>query len=282
MFLIIKLPRSGSTWLGRVLNSHSEIECKNEILNPIKSEPLSNKQDYLKSYFSHSTQKSHKTLGGSINPFKYDLQSRDLRFLTYPQSHSDLDLFIKKNLLRRDPEIKLILLLRRNKLRQAISSYQTYERGCWESSSHLLEGEDTAATKKDFDLNKLQKITVRYWTKSMRLRRFAQSLSNNFMTVFYEDMYSNPKEEFERLFDYIGVSRAEEDFDYSGGFSKINSEDIKDIVGNYNSMSQVPVLECIYINLSADGCKCLSWVDLRSFCMGCSSFGLISALRLTI
>ena len=54
MFLVLKLPRTGSTMLGDVLDSHPDISCKKEILNHLKDSDIKDKLNYLYNFYSNN------------------------------------------------------------------------------------------------------------------------------------------------------------------------------------------------------------------------------------
>lgn len=234
MFLVLKLPRTGSTMLGKVLDSHREITCANEVLNSVKDADRQTKLTYLTDYFathlSNPADRSSPMIGATLNPFKYNLSPQNLRyaFNAIPSDRQDA----------REP--KIVLLLRKNKLKQATSAYMAIERDKWESNLKNLDGDSNS--KKLFDLGKLQWMAFKYWLQSYRLIRFTQAMSGNYLQVFYEDLLEQPEATFGQIFDYLGAAPVCEGFDFSAGYRKIASDDLRDTIANYDNMRRYPFL----------------------------------------
>ncbi|WP_017324079.1 sulfotransferase [Synechococcus sp. PCC 7336] len=234
MFLVLKLPRTGSTMLGKVLDSHSDITCVNEVLNSVKDADLQTKMASLTDHFAtrlpNPAGPNQAIVGATINPFKYKLSPRHLQraIAAIPGD-------------RQAPEeLKIVMLLRKNKLKQAASAYMAIERGKWESNLKNLDGDSNS--KKWFDLGKLQWMAFKYWLQSYRLIRFTQAMSGNYLQVFYEDLLEQPEATFGQIFDYLGATPVSKGFDFSAGYRKIASDDIRDAIANYDSMRRYPFL----------------------------------------
>ena len=238
--------------LGDVLDSHPEISCKNEILNHLKDFEIKDKVNYLSSYFSANPndkkEEKKQIIGGTINPFKYQLEPHNLYQFIYPVCQTKIEFWLKKNLFKINPHLKIIVLLRKNVLKQSVSFYLAQERNKqeWESSLHLIQNRD-ALRKKEFDLDKLQNIVLQLCQKSTKLTQFAYSLTNDPLMIFYEDFLQVSQEVFNRIFAYVGASPVENSFDFTAGYQKILSEDLRDIIANYQELYQytafIPYLE---------------------------------------
>ena len=180
MFLVLKLPRTGSTMLGDVLDSHPDISCKKEILIHLKDSDNIDKLNNLYNFYSNNlkvkNQDKKQIIGCTINPFKYKLESDNLYQLIYPVCQTKIQFWLMKNLLKIKPRIKIIVLLIKNVLRQSVSLYLAKERNKWERSLHLIENQDILR-KKEFDLEQLQNIVFLLYEKSTKLTQFAYSLT---------------------------------------------------------------------------------------------------------
>jgi LPS sulfotransferase NodH len=235
-FLVLKLPRTGSTLLGKVLNNHPEIVCQNEILNDLQEADLGAKLAYLENYFSSpysQKQSSQKAIvGATMNPFKYHLEASDL----YPVLYGE-----PEDAESQLPRVAIILLLRQNKLKQAVSFYLALERGRreWESSLHLIEDSD-ALKPKLFDLTKLAKLVTRLEQQSERLREFANSIAAAYLTVFHEEIIEDSQAALNHVFQFLGASQMGQDFDFTAGYQKVLSEDLRQTISNYDDLYRNP------------------------------------------
>ncbi|MGB3295689.1 MAG: hypothetical protein WBB01_22120 [Phormidesmis sp.] len=232
---------------GKVLNSHQEIICKNEILNHLREETLEKKVDYLNQYFSGNTLRDEnaledKTIGGMINPFKYQLSPYSLRGIVYNHSQSKMGSWITKNVIRKEPEIRVILLLRKNILKQAISTYIVKQEGTYHSTRTKFQNKDLLQSQ-EFDLEKLSEEVSFLQQLSKRSTKFTRDTTNEYLPILYEDIYQNPEETYKKVFDYIGVSNVQKDFDFTGGYKKVLSDDIKDIISNFDDIYKYPLLK---------------------------------------
>lgn len=135
------------------------------------------------------------------------------------------------------PQIQIILLLRKNILKQAISLYLVKERKQWASSLDLIKNKETL-NKEEFDLDKLQKLFIDVNNRSAKLTQFANSLTNDYHTVFYEDFLEDSRKVkvFNQVFTYVGASPMDDSFDFTAGFQKINSDDLRNVIANYQDL----------------------------------------------
>ena len=135
------------------------------------------------------------------------------------------------------PQIQIILLLRKNLLKQAISLYLVKERKQWASSLDLIKNKETL-NKEEFDLDKLQKLFIDVNNRSAKLTQFANSLANDYHTVFYEDFLEDSRKVkvFNQVFTYVGASPMDDSFDFTAGFQKINSDDLRNVIANYQDL----------------------------------------------
>ena len=241
MFLILKSPRTGSSMFGNVLDSHPEISCECEFLNHLKKSSLRDKVNYVYSYFSENKNGENSEpkhiIGGTINPFKYKLEPPNFYQLIYPDCSTETEFLLRKKQSEIKPQIQIILLLRKNFLKQAISLYLVKERKQWASSLDLIKNKETL-NKEEFDLDKLQKLFIDVNNSSAKLTQFANSLTNDYHTVFYEDFLEDSRKVkvFNQVFTYVGASPMDDSFDFTAGFQKINSDDLRNVIANYQDL----------------------------------------------
>lgn len=248
MFLVFKLARTGSTMFGKVLNSHKEIVCNNEILNHLKENNTKQKIEYLNQYllgktFNDESIVGNQIIGGTINPFKYRLSSRSLQGIIYSHSRKNIvHSWVTKNINRKEPSVQVILLLRKNLLKQAISIETAKKEGTYYSTQTRFQNKNLLK-KQDFDLSKLEEEVSRLQRTSEKLIKFTKAVTSKYLPIFYEDIYQHPEETYKKVFDYIEVSNVQENFDFTGGYKKILSDNIEDIINNFDDIYKYPLLK---------------------------------------
>lgn len=230
-FLVFKLPRTGSTMFGKVLNSHPDVSCKNEFLNHVKLKSKEEKLEYFKAFFNNNVrqeqkknQKDIKVLGATLNPFKYKLRASDL------SKEIDMDQF------------KTVILLRKNFLLQARSFYIVKE--TTNGLRFQLNKEDKKKLQAiTFDFDQLEQITKRFEQKSKRLQQYVEKITKGkFLLLYYEELLESRQKCFNQLFDYIGAVPLSENFDYTGGHEKILTDDWRSICKNFDEINNYPYL----------------------------------------
>jgi LPS sulfotransferase NodH len=220
-FLVLKLPRTGSSMFGRVLNAHPAISCANEFLNPLKAESKRTKVRALEDFYRNAAA-SDGSVGQTMNPFKYKLRPRDVRRALG------------------DTPIKLVVLLRENLLKQSVSAYLARERGYksnrdWVRNTRALEG-------REFDVRELVGMVRDADHNSQRLVRFAERLRTPALNVTYEQLQTDPQESFATVFAFLGAPPAPAGFDYAAGFKKMLSDDLREVVANFDDLEREPSL----------------------------------------
>jgi hypothetical protein len=62
------------------------------------------------------------------------------------------------------------------------------------------------------------------------------------MFVTLEQLQADPKAGFDAMFEFLGVPAAPAGFDYTGGYTKVLSDDLRDVVANYEELERSPIL----------------------------------------
>jgi LPS sulfotransferase NodH len=238
-FLVLKLPRTGSSMFGKVLDSHPSVDCVNEFLTRYRAAPRRVKVRALRSFYrDRSNDDPGRAVGQTMNPFTYGLKSYDVASALEP----------RRGLIRRpgglrhgDAPLQLIVLLRENLLKQSVSAYFAHQRGKWESSRHLID-DPSAFESQVIDVAELTRMVARMRVRSERLRQFAVELRGNTMHVTYEQLQNDPKGIFESVFSHLSVPSGQRGFDYTAGFTKVRSDDLRDVVTNFADIEGHPLL----------------------------------------
>jgi LPS sulfotransferase NodH len=242
-FLVLKLPRTGSSMVGKVLDAHPSVECVNEYLNRYLDARRRVKIRALRSFYRspplRDPQGSDRVVGQTMNPFKYGLGAADIASAVAPFG---LRLAGPRLMARRrQSPIRLIVLLRENLLKQAVSMYLARRRGKFEGSRHMID--DLSVVKRQvIDVPKLAGIVATLRNDSERLRQLATRLHAETMHVMFEQLQDDPVGTFESVFEYLRVPPAPTDFDYTAGFKKILSDDLRDVAENYEELERDPML----------------------------------------
>jgi LPS sulfotransferase NodH len=242
-FLVLKLPRTGSSMFGEVLDSHPSVECANEYLNRLEGSPRRAKVRALRSFYRHprhgDPRRAHNVVGQTMNPFKYGLGASDIASAVEgPRLRQACRPLVAR---RREQQIRLIVLLRENLLKQALSLYLARRSGRFESSRHMVD-DPSLLEGQVIDVPKLAKIVTLLRNNSQQLRKLAAGLRAETRHVTFEQLQEDPSGTFESVFEYLGVPPAQAGFDYTAGFTKMLSDDLRDVVANYVELECEPLL----------------------------------------
>jgi LPS sulfotransferase NodH len=244
-FLVLKLPRTGSSMFGRVLNGHPGILCANEFLNPYEKQRRGPKVRALASFYRDPPGEdgaSLEAVGQTMNPFKYRLRPGDVAAALAPDSSGALARLTRR--LGRQPPpppLKVVVLLRENVLKQGVSAYLSKRRGNHISNRDWVKNQKVLSTQ-EFDIGELRATVQRLAESAANLRAFAHGLGTPTMDVTYEDLQGDPVGIFDSVFDYLEVSRPPSGFDYAAGFRKMLSDDLRDVVANFDELQREPLL----------------------------------------
>jgi hypothetical protein len=242
-FLVLKLARSGSTRFGSVLDAHPSVVCVNEYLNAHVDAPRRVKVRALRSFYRDPPRgdpgRTVSVVGQTMSPFKYGLGISDIASAFGPSSLGAIGRRLTAG--RRDLPIRLIVLLRENLLKQAVSLYLARSGLGWESSRHRVD-DPSVLEGHMIDVPELVRTVTELRNNSKRLRQLAAGLRAETMEVTFEQLQDDPSSTFGSVFAYLGVPPAPAGFDYTAGFKKMLSEDLRDVVANYVELERNPVL----------------------------------------
>ena len=251
--LLLKLPRTGSTYLGTLLNSHNRIHFINEFLNPFSNKqrvlshsllstlkldrPLrarlpNRKCQALHSYLSSSSQ--HCVHGASLNPFKERLAADDLTQIVTDKS-------------------RVVVLVRNNLLKQCVSELSVLaEKKSGAVNPHQAYGGSSVSAKRRFVIGpqELERIRRREQLRE-RLLDLANSIDRPKLYLTYEDDIngSDKMPLINKLADFLqidgndgwkpdGLVKHE-----SGLFRKLVSDDLEEVIENFDEVRNCPQLQ---------------------------------------
>ena len=218
-FIILKLPRTGSSTIAKVLDSHPRIRCRPELLNPVQKQGWREQKKFFEAAFLDH--ESPICLGATLNPFKYGIGFRQL-----------------KQLVRSD--FRVICLLRRDLLRQAISKL-VVEHNASKIGVRAWSQPRDYETRIRPQPESLIETRQAFQEHSNALREFAAKLDPSFLQLYYEDHFGNPPESYGKIFDFLGLSLPDP-FDFQQGTRKLVDSDLTNVLENYDDLQSHPVL----------------------------------------
>jgi LPS sulfotransferase NodH len=249
-FIILSPPRSGSSYLRDLLNSHPDIYCEDEIfgLRTFAHRHFSRYPHCLHRRITPNTPVWLRPLtqrwNAWINTIIHVLQIRRNRFaLAYIQAiraHSgDSPCFGFKllaehhagmKLLPMLGPVKLLLVKRRNIVKQAISKEFASQSNVWLTYSDQYVNQKQALSARNI-LEHIKTIQAEY----AHIDQTVQSLQGDVMEIMYEDFFATPDSHLEKLADFLGVTPS--GFDPSlVKLVKTTSPDLREMLTNFDEI----------------------------------------------
>lgn len=178
-FVIIGLPRSGTTYLMTLLNSHRDIHCSGELYNPHAIIGISESDDgfaavsrrdrtpliFMEEFFA-----AHCGTGISHLGFKFMI-GHDLRVL---------------RALAEDPEIALIYVHRNNRLAQASSWLKALETRRWAQA----QADEHVARQINVSPRKICQHWREFETSDFLFSHWFEQVKNPKLTLEYRDLFA--------------------------------------------------------------------------------------------
>ncbi|MCF6241607.1 MAG: sulfotransferase [Bacteroidales bacterium] len=211
-FVIVSMGRTGSTLLASLLNRHSRIYCDSEIFMRQKHKKLYFPLMYIKGHY-------HKLKAKDIYGFKV----KEEQFSTENKIDSNRFLHSLVN-----DNWKVIRLVRKNRLKLALSIYIAWEDGVYE-----VKREQKFEKKKQVfvHLNRFKQI-LDFHDKI--IQREDKALKNiDYLKLSYETDLVNEQEHQKtanKVFSYLGIKKQE----VETNFVKKSEDDMKVLVSNYD------------------------------------------------
>ncbi len=235
-FVILTLPRTGSTLLSKSLNKHPEIFCDDEIFHfsfrdyfsPnqfrfLKLRFLPKKINYIINYPA-----TYLRLNGFLNKYftnKHgeNFKARGFKLMHYQTFYMPgLIDYLKKN------DVKIILLLRENIFRNALSDMRARATGVYHNQN---ENEEviSALPKLKVDTTALKSKMEHIVEQNKKLEEIAQEM--NYIKIRYED-FADWNNTMNKIFDFLNVAH----YDVSAGAKKLNPDKAEDMIANFNEV----------------------------------------------
>lgn len=205
LFIIFKLPRTGSTRVAKYLDRAAGVRCFHEILNDC-DDPDHDAR--IRAQLS-SVRAGKPRIGFTINPFKHAITSTDF-FDPRPYCGAD--------------QGRVVSLIRENVFDQAVSMWVSTELKIWPGDSQSR----TAAQLRSFidqggveiPARKFQRICKRFARQNEDLvtfsRAFAGEYGMEYLATTYEGVYQQPHADLKKLESCLDITVDRELIESSG------------------------------------------------------------------
>jgi LPS sulfotransferase NodH len=224
-FVILAAPRTGSNMLCSMLNSHPLVICHHELFNPEGihyaldrrageidlGSPAERDRDptgFLRRLWRHSG--GAKALG-----FKLNRDQNEAAF------HAVLS----------DPDVRKIILVRRNRIETFISELIAQETGRWES--YATSDVRPYARTIHVDARQLLDHVARNHGYYATIRETLAATGQRHLEVAYEDL--GRRAEQRRILNYLGVRAGNAAL--QPATRKVNARDLRDIIANHAALA---------------------------------------------
>ena len=205
-FIIITHARTGSNLLMSYLDSHNRIEAKGELFRNLQGK---SSLELWNNFFSKKNKK--------VNNVGFKL------FYSHPFHTTDRDVW---KFILEDPDIRIIHLVRENKLRLYVSSLIARKTSKWTRKSNNKISLAEKQIEIDFDsfCSRLDKI--REYENQTRIN----FKNHQFLEISYEELVSDKKNTMSRVFEFLQVKTSK----FKSDYKKQNSETLRDLILNYD------------------------------------------------
>jgi len=235
-FVIFTLPRTGSTLLSKSLNKHPDIFCDDEIFHfsfrdyfsPnqfrfLKLGFLPKKINYLINYPITWLRLPGFLKKYFINKNGEHFKARGFKFMYYQTLYMPgLIDYLKEN------DIKVILLLRENIFRNALSDLRARSTGIYHNQDDNEE-ERSGLTKLNVDTNALKTKMDDIVHQNKKLEDIVQDM--DYMKIRYED-FADWDNTMNKISDFLKISRQP----VKAGAKKLNPDVLSDMIENYGEV----------------------------------------------
>ena len=247
-FLITHFHRAGSTYLQNLLGSHKNVVC---YFRPFGSDIFfDNKEDWYNFLYNYKNKFRLDKIKSSTfwntpmsdikkninNPIQimdwvYGEYSEDILSVGVKVSFIDIQ---KKPTLKeyfQHSDIKIIILHRKNLLKQVYSYTKALDSSDWVYQPHENRTMEKKIYKFDYSWCKRRFEKIEKYYKVYANDVF----KNNKIDVFYEDLIDNRNDELDKIFNFIGVEFNEEQFNPIVP-NKMNLYSMNQVISNYSEL----------------------------------------------
>ena len=235
-FVIFTLPRTGSTLLSKSLNKHPEIFCDDEIFHfsfrdyfsPnqfrfLKLKFLPKKINYVINYPVTALRLKGFLDKYFANKPNEHFKARGFKVMYYQTFYTPgLIAYLKKN------NIKVILLLRENILRNALSDLRARATGIYHHQDNN-EQQRSGLSKLNVDTRALKQKMDDIVQQNKKLEAIVCDM--DYIKIRYED-FAEWNKTMNKITDFLSVSQQE----VTAGAKKLNPDALQDMIANYNEV----------------------------------------------
>ncbi|MBV9961106.1 MAG: sulfotransferase [Parafilimonas sp.] len=236
-FVIFTLPRTGSTLLSKSLNKHPDIFCDDEIFHFSFRDYFSpNQFRFLKLPFLPKKINyvvNYPATYVKLKPFldKYftnkpneNFKARGFKLMYYQTFYTPgLISYLKKN------NVKVILLLRENILRNALSDLRARSTGIYHNQDDNEE-QRSGLSKLNVDTNELQQKMSAIVRQNKKLTSIISDMDH--IKIRYED-FGDWDKTMNRIAAFLNVSTTS----ITAGAKKLNPDNLQDMIANYDEVA---------------------------------------------
>lgn len=236
-FVIFTLPRTGSTLLSKSLNKHPDIFCDDEIFHfafrdyfsPnqfrfIKIKLFPKKINYLINYPLTALKMKGFLDNYFTNKSGENFKARGFKLMYYQTFYTPgLLSYLKKN------NIKIILLLRENILRNALSDLRARSTGIYHNQEDNEE-QRAQLTKLKVNTGDLQQKMNDIIRQNNKLAETVKDM--DFIKIHYED-FADWENTMKKLENFLGVPAAS----ITAGAKKLNPDNLQDMIENFSEVN---------------------------------------------
>lgn len=205
-FIIITYARTGSNLLMSYMDSHKNVEAKGELFRNLEGKTT---KQVWNGFFNYKNRK--------ISNAGFKL------FYTHPFHTDDRSVW---EIIENDRDIRIIHLVRKNKLRTYISGEIAKKTDKWTRKKNSKISTNDKRLEIDFSDFETRVSKIDQFEKEAR-ERFK---NHDFLEVCYEDLVSEKDNTMNAIFDFLSVERSLSKTSYK----KQNSESLKDLVINFD------------------------------------------------
>ncbi len=211
------MARSGSKYLRSLLNLHPDVDDFGEYFHNRKQ--YSDEKGHILDRFADISMSSTKYAG---------LQFRFPRhFKEYPEI---VDLICSHT-----NKVKILFLMRRNKLKGAISQQNAELLKRTTGRAHLFTG-STEVGKLSLDIARTVKESLEREKNDEEYLSWARK-HFEVHEVYYEDLCETPKEVTNKVLSFLGASEFKQEFKLSSTLKKVTSDNLEEAIENYSELN---------------------------------------------
>lgn len=209
-FIIITYARTGSNLLMSYLDSHKMLEARGELFRDIRG---SNSRDVWNNFFSKKS-KNIKFAGFKL-------------FYTHPFHTDDKAVW---DIIANDKDIRIIHLVRKNKIRTYLSGEIAKKTDRWTRKGNNSITLDEKRIEIDFDnfFGRLDDID-KYENRTREDYK-----NHQFIEICYEDLVSNKDKTLNKVYNFLGVTTKSA---AKSNYKKQNSESLKELIMNFDQFN---------------------------------------------